>query len=60
MKNCTVNMNVRDLFNVCIDTYFDFSPSYCEWEVCIKCKHATACDMVIIAKNMILEGGLMI
>lgn len=53
-------MNVQDLFNVCVDTYRDFSPPYCEWKVCIKCKHETACDMVSIALNMILEGGLMI
>ena len=48
-------MNAKDLYYMSIDTYSDFSPPYCEWEVCIKCKHTTACDMIYIAMTMILE-----
>lgn len=53
-------MNAKDLYNMCIDVYREFFPARCGWKWCAICTHSTGCDMVIIAKNMIIEGGLMI
>lgn len=53
-------MTAKDLYYMCIDIYRSDILSRCGCKWCGACEQSTCCDMVIIAKNMILEGGLMI
>lgn len=56
-------MNAKDLFYMCISSYYArFEFEICKDNVCNSglCPLSLRCSMMILAQNMILEGGLMI
>lgn len=55
-------MNASELYDYCIEMYRKeiLPKAHCGNRWCGDCEYTIYCDMLIIAKNMILEGGLMI